>query len=1033
MCRLRLDWPPAFLPLHQPGKTAIIREYLRSRVLDDKVHVQLARFTRPSHTVPCTSIGDSHDLPTAEGMPFALDSHYSWSQSRPSKRQRLAASPIMARAEDADLAFASGPDDDAVYSQNNGQTEALQDLIYRLRKISSEEIRTSDREELIQCIKRGQRPTWVPKPNLKALCAETNAEAHGPLQPAKDDAPTPSNEQAPAEPATSNPTTSVPLPEPISRPPSALHAGDFDAQPPPTDELSHSSSHAHQLGAPFHGLYASSPPPWLKLDHFGRYSHGGGSNEADVSSAFNPRPHARSRTPSVGSSLSSSFVMRAPTSPLVHATSSPASERAETLISGDHTTISDKTARRRTMPTNTLVQMSSLMSTPSSPPPLNHNPSAPYRSYQGRRSLSSFTYQPASSSQTIFPSRQRRLSHTPDASPRNHTSMIGSFEESILRGRMSTPPSKPLDFVAQIGVLGKGDCLAKLKCPAHVSVAFPAVFYNYPTSTNMRTLSDDSPSPYVGTIDLSANLKPVEAPARRKRRPETNDSDTLIAQITGPANTSVGRALAVQEAQKNDSFDSFPAPIGGAYRVPQQGQLQVVIKNPNKTAVKLFLIPYDLGGMKAGTKTFVRQRSLSSGPVVEKALSTDPERTVLDPLSGKQILRYLIHLKFCCLAKGRFYLYDNIRVVFANRVPEGKEKLRNEIQLPGPKYSTFVPGASSRRQSLADTGLAASSPPGQNSFPSLDDFHRRQVDAHSPPPFESASVSFALSRSSSHQGSLLAHGQTDQSHGLQTQPSGSISTSSQSERPQSPEFYGFDKASTSQRGSPLPLASLGQSLSRTSSPTPAASGDGLLFILRQPPADDHDAKDGKVAKDSEFAIGPAAGRDWFDAGRSTLDIDRGPCTRFSNRASPSRWEARDTGYQVFETAKTDCLILWPKALRPETEKKLTAFAWYRQIVKALIPKETAITWPKIRVCARVYHTVQNVFIGWRKLVHAENADLDRVVEFRETAAYGLMFLAHRMFEYGQVQFQSLLGDLKDTWADLPAVTSDAHSHSTFRK
>jgi hypothetical protein len=43
------------------------------------------------------------------------------------------------------------------------------------------------------------------------------------------------------------------------------------------------------------------------------------------------------------------------------------------------------------------------------------------------------------------------------------------------------------------------------------------------------------------------------------------------------------------------------------------------------------------------------------------------------------------------------------------------------------------------------------------------------------------------------------------------------------------------------------------------------------------------AQDEKVVKDSEFAIGPATGRDWVDAGRSTLDIDRGPCTsRFAS-------------------------------------------------------------------------------------------------------------------------------------------------------
>lgn len=40
----------------------------------------------------------------------------------------------------------------------------------------------------------------------------------------------------------------------------------------------------------------------------------------------------------------------------------------------------------------------------------------------------------------------------------------------------------------------------------------------------------------------------------------------------------------------------------------------------------------------------------------------------------------------------------------------------------------------------------------------------------------------------------------------------------------------------------------------------------------------HYLKDGNAVKDSEFAIGPATGRDWSDGGRSILDAERGPCT-----------------------------------------------------------------------------------------------------------------------------------------------------------
>ncbi|KAL3484151.1 hypothetical protein BJX62DRAFT_244210 [Aspergillus germanicus] len=74
------------------------------------------------------------------------------------------------------------------------------------------------------------------------------------------------------------------------------------------------------------------------------------------------------------------------------------------------------------------------------------------------------------------------------------------------------------------------------------------------------------------------------------------------------------------------------------------------------------------------------------------------------------------------------------------------------------------------------------------------------------------------------------------------------------------------------------------------------------------------------------------------------------------------------------------------------------------------------------------YTIQNMFIGWlfigwRKPMHAKNHDLYRVVGFRKTAAYGLIFLAHRIFEYGEAHFQSLVADLEDTWKDLPAIAS----------
>ncbi|BCS20831.1 uncharacterized protein APUU_21263A [Aspergillus puulaauensis] len=261
----------------------------------------------------------------------------------------------------------------------------------------------------------------------------------------------------------------------------------------------------------------------------------------------------------------------------------------------------------------------------------------------------------------------------------------------------------------------------------------------------------------------------------------------------------------------------------------------------------------------------------------------------------------------------------------------------------------------------------------------------------------------------------------------------------------------------------------------------------------QKPTGNHFVKDGEVVRDSEFAIGPATGRDWYDAGRSNLDVKKGPWASLIQymQAIGTR-EVK--AIQSLEPPKSTALFCGPKLYQPSSEKKITALAWYRQVVGALIPTDTAITrpclwhndlhddnifvdlkhpknitgiidwqschisplfnhnpdpafldWdslepetldlaprptltglsPQARSAAVHEYTMQNVFIRWRKLMHAKNPDLYRVAEFRRTAAYGLIFLARRMFEYGEAHFQSLLVDLEHTWTDLPAIiTSD---------
>ncbi|KAI4851663.1 hypothetical protein E4T44_01997 [Aureobasidium sp. EXF-8845] len=372
-------------------------------------------------------------------------------------------------------------------------------------------------------------------------------------------------------------------------------------------------------------------------------------------SQFLQRPRAASQA-----SLSGSFSYQPPTSPLVHqanAADMPGPDSEHLTPARNSSSLLHRQPSLRTFP---------------------------YQAHQPRRSIGSISGLP----QSPFPSA-RRPSIT-DASPLQHAHMVGSYEESILRGRMSTTPSKPLDFVAQIGVLGKGDCKPSLKCPPHVSIPFPAVFYSYASGIH----HDPEPSPYVGMLDLENALnktQDTEPAAPRPRPRHQHDREHSRHTLISAENDDLHHNKATRRQHKLHKRPTTTAP-SGSYRIPEIGQLQIVIKNPNKTAVKLFLVPYDLSDMPPGTKTFIRQRSYSVGPIIDQPIS-NLTRFPDAGLTGKPILRYLIHLNICSTQKGRYYLYGGIRVVFANRVPDGKEKLRTEMQMPEPRFSIWKPAS----------------------------------------------------------------------------------------------------------------------------------------------------------------------------------------------------------------------------------------------------------------------------------------------------------------------------------------------------
>ncbi|PNY23128.1 Uncharacterized protein TCAP_06933 [Tolypocladium capitatum] len=546
---------------------------------------------------------------------------------------------------------------------------------------------TSNRTELIERLKRGESPTWIPNRHLESILQQRANSGHvdrTSRSSSQTSALLPPARITPEKNSTTQSHVDERLQDglQIERPRSALHSGDFtnDERRDADQQSSTRLTRQNVQGR------VSVQSPWIAISPPRDYSplrYDSRTVPPESLRSF------RSTASLLSSSLSSSFAYRPPTSPLVQ------SESNDEPNFGMPPGIIDLSARRLGSRRHTLTSSHSspFASPPSRPsmtpwtPLQRRDGSLPYQAHQPRRSLASTpsSMQHGTPPQTPAGLRSRRPSLGSDVSPIQHASMVGSYEESILRGRMSTTPSKPFDFLAQIGVLGKGRCKSSLRCPAHVTLPFPAVYYSYGSTPHGRSLSDDGPSPYVGQVDLENGLPNLEEESRAKRKAQSRCSDRKPADSDLDMAGSDADLERPRQRPKRRS-GSPKAPPGGNYRIPETGQIQIIIKNQNKTAVKLFLVPYDLTGMEPGTKTFIRQRSYSAGSIIDHV----PKPGETDSMS-RPMLRYLVHLHICCPSRGRFYLYRSIRVVFANRVPDGKEKLRNETTWPEPRFSPYKP------------------------------------------------------------------------------------------------------------------------------------------------------------------------------------------------------------------------------------------------------------------------------------------------------------------------------------------------------